>query len=69
MGFPCTFGLIGVLGGTAQKTVSASRERKSRAGAISRIVSVSPRATTPAMWGALPAMYRRAPTISVISEA
>ena len=56
--------LIGVFDGTAQNAGSASRERKSGAGASRRIVSVSPLATTPAMWLAFPAMYARAPTTS-----
>ena len=56
--------LIGVLDGTAQNAGCASRERKSGAGASRRMVSVSPLATTPAMWLAFPAMYARAPTTS-----
>ena len=56
--------LIGVLDGTAQNAGLAIREGRSGAGASRRIASVSPLATTPAMWLAFPAMYARAPTTS-----
>src|SRR4051812_44075739 len=58
------FGSIGVFEGTAQKNGSASRARRSGAGAVRRIVRVLPRTVSPAMWAALPAMYAVAPTMS-----
>ena len=58
------FASIGVPIGTAQKNGIVSRVTRSGIGEVSRIVNVFPRATMPAMWGALPAMYAFAPTTS-----
>src|SRR5437660_10578496 len=58
------FGSIGVPIGTAQKNGIASRLTRSGTGEESRIVRVFPRATMPAMWDALPALYAFAPTTS-----
>ena len=41
--------------GTGQKVDVLSRAARSPAGRVSRIVSVSPWAATPRMWGARPA--------------
>ena len=60
---------IGVSVGTAQNTGIATRARRSPAGAVRRIVSLLPLATTPEMCVALPAMYARAPTMSAKSAA
>ena len=48
--------LIGVVGGTAQNQGAAIRAGRLAEGAVRRIVSVSPRAVTPAMCLARPAL-------------
>src|SRR5712691_1528792 len=58
------FGSIGVPIGTAQKNGIASRLTRSGTGEVSQIVRVFPRATMPAMWGSLPALYAFSPTTS-----
>ena len=50
--------------GTGQKVDVLSRAARSPAGRVSRIVSVSPRAVTPRIWGARPAAYAVAPSTS-----
>ena len=57
-------GTSGVPTGTGQKVDVLSRAARSPAGRVSRIVSVSPRAVTPRIWGARPAAYAVAPSTS-----